>query len=182
MNGAIRLTWVCLLVGASLLPGGASAESIIKTKDGKTVKGTIAGHVVQRGEDAAAGTRTISYNVIPGGAVASIDERGINLTAGTTFRVVVVRQPEAKPDQFNLEFASEFLPMSFDVNMDIGGVGPMAVRTVEGKNLRDAIIGQLEKDGAKTRLVPEIRVETPAGNVVVPLDAIVALSKPGQLK
>jgi hypothetical protein len=168
------------IILASLLPNGAFAESIVKKKDGQTLRGTIKGYVVQRGEDVgAAGTRTISYNVIPGEAVATIDERGINLTTGKTLRVVVVRQAEMKSDQFNLEFAGDFLTMSFDVNMEVAGVGPMAVRTFEGKDLRDTIIGRLEKAGDKMRLSPEIGVETAAGLVLVPINTIVAFSKPG---
>jgi hypothetical protein len=52
-------------------------------------------------------------------------------------------------------------------------VGPMSVRTFQGKNLGDRVVGGLRMEGDQHRLVPDIQITTASGIVTVPVAALV---------
>ncbi|MHB1096601.1 MAG: hypothetical protein ACYC3F_10575 [Gemmatimonadaceae bacterium] len=175
-----RILTALVLVG---LPALVGAQCTIKQKDGKVVKGRVDGYVVQRGADIKGETHTISYNVIPGDALESIDEKGVNLRPGAQLKLVVVRQSPPKDDDFNVSFAHGFMDIPSDVRLDIQGIGPLAITTVGGKNLTDQLIGEF-RVGAdrKGALAADIQVTTGTGVVSIPVAAIVkfAPAKPAK--
>ena len=169
LRGRLPVVAIIVLLSARLL-----AEATVKKSDGQIITGDIKGFIVQKGEDVDGATHTISYNLIPGDIVSSIDEDGVSIIPGRTLKVVVVRQAPPKDDAFNLAFADKFLEMDFDVNMDIADVGPFAVRKFDGRNLTDRLIGEFRGESGQRVLRPDIQVTTPSGMIAVPVDVIVA--------
>ncbi len=159
-----------LLLSVPAALRGQVIETTIKKADGSVVTGLIAGFVVQKGEDAPGAAGTIGYNVIPGEVIASIDENGINLQEGKTFRFITFRLAPTRDDGYYLAWTEPLWQRGSEANsMNISGIGQFAAGTVQGRNLTDRVIGEMRPNGEEEKLYPDIQVSTGSRVVVIPV-------------
>ncbi|MFS8084652.1 MAG: hypothetical protein ACMG6H_03415 [Acidobacteriota bacterium] len=163
----LALPAICVCV---LLTSFASAATI-KKKDGQEIKGEINGRVVLKGKTLESDSRykhSVTFIVMDGKDINTIDENGVNSIKGQTFPTFLYYfdDEQAPGDTWILSLGEKFLAVGSDVTMNIAG-GLLAIRRFEGRNLTDTLLGELVKEGKDVRIRPSLQVNTDKGPVEI---------------
>lgn len=172
---------VCAVL-VCLLPGSFVFAAKIKTTDGKVIDGTIKGLVVQKGRHAT--EDTVTYSVIKGEYIESIDERGVNLKPGSSFLYVVTRQKEIADGNSEAQIIGVLIGFFEGMREDSGfvarvGVGGGVVGSyVEAKelNAKDVLLGTHGVEQKTHKIIPAFEVVTTTGSVSIPVADIIAFN------
>jgi hypothetical protein len=155
-----------VIAGAMLvlaLPlGTASQTAAVKTTAGLVIQGEVEGIVVAK---AVGSSGEVEYAVFKGQDIRSIDESGI--VAVSVGRDTVRRVPRSEP--------GGDLPLPSDaVSAWMIRLKLMGTWTEPTGAIRLAIVGELQgptdgKTATAARILPEVRIRTPRGEVRVPV-------------
>ena len=156
----------------------------IKKKDGQVIEGKINGLVVQKGMNTTA--NAVSYSLIKGGYIESIDESGLSLRAGSKFLYALTRQKEipiySGEEAEIIGFVSGIfggMDENSGIYGNIGVGGGVAAKYLDRKevNARDILVGtwHAQDRAEKVHIIPSLEVVTASGTTTIPVNEIVGL-------
>jgi len=178
MKAGIRVVCTVLICA---FPCSLVFAAKIKKRDGQVVVGTIKGLIVTKGNDAT--TNSVTYSVVKGGDIESIDENGVHLRAGSKSLYLLTRQKElANYGEVETEIVGVLISFFNGTAEDspmvarIGVGGGVAGKYVDAKELtaKDFVLGTHKSEQGKDAIVPSLEIVTANGSVTIPVSEFVA--------
>jgi hypothetical protein len=182
----LRTLVLCAICGHLLF------AATIKKKNGQVVEGEIQGMIVQKGEvkespgekDPSIRQYTVTYYVVNGSDIASIDESGVRKLS-PTLAAIIVSQPGSAPRDADAVMSGVTMPggAMFGATPAGGQVIRVGGTTREaGRASKERIVGEFRMDpGHKNpRIIPALEVSTARGKISIPVAELIAFKRDAQ--
>jgi Flp pilus assembly protein TadD len=169
-----RCVRVVQLVVTFLFLSNLIFGATIKTRDGKTISGDIQGLIVLKGEELRPSEQShnISYVIVQGKDIASLDKRGLNTVPDAKVSVVVCSG--SPTEDLCLGLANDWLKagMKGGAEAQIARMN-VTMQAVTAKNLTDTVMGDLTTVGNGHLVVPALTITTAKGPIKLPVEEVI---------